>query len=240
MVRESSTRLLRLALLVCLAGLVMLFVSGWRMGQAQWHVTTIPLNLGEANTLEQSVGLPRAGTYEMQVEITRSIPYGQVVENIEIVAAPSPIGLDWQVERDGQTIARGDARDYLYIDRGPHGIAGAMRRILLRVPEGQDDARWRSFGLLGHWTAARGIGRFRVDAPTDIQLSLSVTEPVAQLVPAEPRLVLRHERLEWDKHYRNVRPLGYTGVITLALGLALLAIALSSRLLSKRPARPPK
>lgn len=234
MAPEKPKRLVRLALLVCLSGLLMLFVHGWRLGQAEWLVTTIPLNLGEANYLVQNIGLPRAGNYELQVEITRNIPYAEVVKTIEIVDAPSPIGLDWQVQRDGQSIARGDARDYLFIDRGPHSVAGAMRRILLRVPEGQDDLRWRSFGLLGHWTAARGIGRFRVDAPTDIQLSLTVTEPLATLLPAKPRLVLRHERLEWDKHYRKLRPFGYTAVITLALGLVLLAAGLLWRLLARR------
>jgi hypothetical protein len=102
------------------------------------------------------------------------------------------------------------------------------------VQDGQDEIRRRRFGRLGYRTVARGIGRFAVDASGTYRLDVEIGQPWPTLMPASPRLVLRHERRLWDEAYRRSLPLAWIGLGTLAAGLLLTLFLLAGRLPGRR------
>lgn len=223
----------RSALVLVVAGLLTLGLHAWRVAQAPRYVKTIPLDLSAPRAFSTTVNLTEPGAYELLIEASRNVPDPITRAALEVVDRPSPISLSWLVERDGERVAAGNAADYLFIDRGPRSALGGLRRVLLRVPDGQDELSRRSLGLLGDWTVARGIGRFRAPEVGGYELAVAIEAPWPALVPAEPRLVLRHERRVWDENYRRSLPLAYAGLMALGLGLGLAAVVLVRGLLGR-------
>ena len=228
------TRAGRIALLLCMLGIACLAIHASRVSVVPRYVLVQPLDLTRPNARIATVELPRIGAYELMIEARRNVPDEITREALEVVREPSPVAVGWRVTRDDATIAAGDSRDYLFVDRGPRSVAGALRRVLLRVPDGQDEVRRRTFGMLGSWTVARGIGRFHAESTGEYRLDVAVDAPWPALMPAEPRLVLRHERRLWDEAYRRSLPLAWIGLGTLGAGLLLTLMLLAGRLLGRR------
>ena len=146
----------------------------------------------------------------------------------------SSLDIDWEVRLDGETIASGDSRAYLYVQGGPPSLTGRLRRIGMRDPFGQNEKCWRSFGLLGATTISRGIGRFSVRAGQRYTVSASAADDFDSLRAATPKLLVRLERRRWEAHYASTRALGYLGLGASAIGAALVMLGLIQKPLTCR------
>lgn len=211
----------RTAFLLLLAGLLLLVLNGWLMGRLDWRPLEQPLDTASGAVQSASFVTRSDGWYEIQLEVSRSAPAAAIEDSVAIADGPSPLDVRWRLERDGKQIAAGDARDYMFLDAGPHGFPGRMRRTLMRVPTGIDRAFWLSGGLLGHTTAARGVGRFQAEADATYVLITEAAGGLSAIADGVPRMVVRIARQTSQQHYRRVAPVGYLGLATLATGLLL-------------------
>ena len=117
------TRAGRIALLLCVLGIACLAIHAARIGTVPRYVLVQPLDLTRPNSFVDTVDLSRIGAYEILIEARRSVPDEITREALEVVRQPSPVALGWRVSRDDETVAAGDSRDYLFVDRGPRSTA---------------------------------------------------------------------------------------------------------------------
>ena len=219
----------RLHYLLIVLGFALLALNGWLMGRLDWRPLEMPLNL--AVQTEQSAGFATAldDWYEIQLEVSRNAPAEVIERAIEVARTPSPVDLSWRVESGDGLLAAGDAGGYMYLDTGPHGWPGRLRRTLMRVPTGIDRQFWVSGGLLGHTTVARGVGRFQAEAGASYTLVTQVRDGLSALADGAPRMVVRVARATSQRHYRRIAPIGYAGLAMLGAGLLLWTLALLRR-----------
>lgn len=215
----SSTASLRGPLLILAGGMVLMVLNAVLMSRLDWRPVVLPLPARSPAPAEIAFTVRDTGPYEVQIEVSRSAPAKPISERIAIMDEPSPLDVEWQIlENDGDIVASGDARDYMFLDAGPKRLPGRLRRILMRVPEGQDDLFWRTGGLAGHTTASRGLGRFQATAGSAYRLVANVHSGLEPLSAGEPRMVVRAARMVSHRHYQRVAPVGYAGLALIAAG----------------------
>ena len=215
-----------IGILLLIAGVVALVGTRVLNDRDDWILATakLPLVAGESHT--QEFAARTDGYAEIQIEVDESV--ASDIRNVYLTPTDSPSALDvrWQVREAGDVVAAGDARDYLYVEGVP-SFLGRARRILMHVPYGRNDAHWKSFGLTGSRTIARGIGRFPTKAGERYEVSVAAQAGLADLAPSSPVLIVRADRRAWQSHYERVRVLGYLG---LALIVASFLYVLRNRL----------
>jgi hypothetical protein len=210
---------MRWALGLLAGGLILLVVNAVLMLQLDWRPAVMPLPGDSGETVETSFTVRESGPYEVQLEVSRSAPARAINQSIAIMDDPSPLDVDWRVVENDREVASGDARDYMFLDAGPKRWPGRMRRILMRVPEGQDDLFWRTGGLAGHTTASRGLGRFDATEGTIYRLVAVPRSGLGPLSDGNPRMVVRAARVVSHRHYQSVAPVGYAGLVLIGAGL---------------------
>jgi hypothetical protein len=201
-------------------------VNAALMLQLDWRPAVMPLAGNSPEPVETAFTVRHSGPYEIQLEVSRSAPARAIDQTIAVMDQPSPLDVGWQVMQNDRVLASGDARDYMFLDAGPKRWPGRMRRILMRVPEGQDDLFWRTAGLAGHTTAARGMGRFDATEGTVYRLVATVRGGLEPLSEGNPRMVVRAARAVSHRHYQKVAPVGYAGLALIGAGLLGLAWSL--------------
>ena len=221
---------LRGPLLLLAGGALLMVVNAVLMLRLDWRPAVMPLPAAPGVPAETTFTVRDSGPYEVQLEVSRGAPARAISERIAIMDEPSPLDVEWQILDRDTVLASGDARDYMFLDAGPKRWPGRLRRILMRVPEGQDDLFWRTGGLAGHTTASRGLGRFDATAGKTYRLAARAHSGLEPLSLGEPRMVVRAARTISHRHYQRVAPVGYAGLAMIATGL----IGLVWRLLRRR------
>ena len=226
MASPSGRSPLRWSLGLLAGGLILMVVNAVLMLRLDWRPAIMPLPADSPEAVEQSFTVRESGPYEIQLEVSRSAPARAINQTIAIMDEPSPLDVTWRIMENDREVASGDARDYMFLDAGPKRWPGRMRRILMRVPEGQDDLFWRTGGLAGHTTASRGLGRFDATEGTIYRLEAVARSGLEPLSDGEPRMVIRAARAVSHRHYQTVAPVGYAGLVLIGAGLLGLAWSL--------------
>ncbi|MEM7283411.1 MAG: hypothetical protein AAF438_17480 [Pseudomonadota bacterium] len=170
---------------------------------------------------------PEADIYEVQLETDLSLDKGLFTQ---IVGTKNPSSLDisWTVKNSvKETVAQGNVKDYLYIAPGPRSTKAKWRRVLLSVPFDRNDQHWRSWGLTGEFTGARGVGQFRGEKGATYYLEVASQGNYPKLKEANARMVVRRSRRSWNHHYEALAPLAYCGLLLIALGGGLMLLSLT-------------
>ena len=199
-------KIARVGLLVLITGLLATIVYSRRNERALWIPASADLPISQGQSTEVGFTATEDGFCELEIAADDNIERdGRRL--IMATGEESSLDIDWEVRLDGETIASGDSRAYLYVQGGPPSLTGRLRRIGMRDPFGQNEKCWRSFGLLGATTISRGIGRFSVRAGQRYTVSASAADDSTRSGPPPPsfsfgssadggrRITRRHERL---------------------------------------------
>ncbi|MBT8103726.1 MAG: hypothetical protein KJO95_12205 [Gammaproteobacteria bacterium] len=200
-----------------------------------WILGSLELPLASMESRTQELKPHIDGYAEIQIEVDASIPLDLRNTYIYPTDVQSEFNIRWEIHNDDRIVAAGDAKNYLYI-AGMPSLLGRIRRIVMQVPFGRDQAHWNSFGLAGSRTIGRGIGRFLLDADEQYAVHVTAQGDHSDLRSSAPTLVLRVERRVWQRHYERVRILGYLGLVFIAVGGPL---AVLGRLRRERPSPRP-
>jgi len=225
--------LLPLAAALLAAGLAGLYVHARNLSGVPWKALSAPLPTAPGAEVAVDFEPPRNARYALAVEVDRVLPEALLLETVTTIHAPSTLDLAWRVEHGGRVLARGDARDYVFVDPGPVSPLGALRRILLRIPFEQDAAYFRSFGLLGKTTAARGVGTFAARAGERYRIHVRSTAGLAALAPAAPRVTVRLDRREWQQRYERTQAMAYASLVAIGAAGALLVLCTGTMLVAR-------
>lgn len=226
-------KIARVGLLVLITGLLATIVYSRRNERALWIPASADLPISQGQSTEVGFTATEDGFCELEIAADDNIERdGRRL--IMATGEESSLDIDWEVRLDGETIASGDSRAYLYVQGGPPSLTGRLRRIGMRDPFGQNEKCWRSFGLLGATTISRGIGRFSVRAGQRYTVSASAADDFDSLRAATPKLLVRLERRRWEAHYASTRALGYLGLGASAIGAALVMLGLIQKPLTCR------
>ena len=210
----------RLPLALLVAGLAFLALNAFLMLRLDWRPAVLPLPAQSSpEPVEQAFTTAATAPYEVQLEVSTRLPRKTVQRTVGVVDSPAPIDLDWTIYADEQIVATGDARDYMYLDGGPKGWPGRLRRILMRVPTGQDARFWKTAGLAGHTTVSRGVGGFQAEAGKTYRLSVRTRAGLEPLTDGDPKMVVRIARTVSHRHYQRISPVGYAGLALIFLGM---------------------
>lgn len=175
--------------------------------QDDWILASLELPLASTEFRALEFTARTNGYAEIQIELDASSPQELHRAYVFPTDTRSELEIRWEVLDDSHTVAAGGAGDYLYIERMP-SLLGRVRRSVMQVPFGRDEAHWNSLGLTGSRMTIRGIGRVLLEAGKRYELRVNALDDYPDLVPWSPILVLRVDRREWQGHYERVRALG--------------------------------
>ena len=233
--RRSSRVLYGVSAALAALGLAVWTGAGLVLNQPVWR--PLVLDLAPEQQASGTFVASAGGRIELALEVDRALPMAQLRRSALAVKQPSPLDMRWQVatEEDGAVVARGDVRDYAYIDPGPRTPLGRLRRILTRVPFGQSERYFASFGLLGLPAAERGVGAFEARAGERYRLEVTTQADLASIDELSPRFVARLDRGRFAERYARTVPYSIGGLAT-ALGGVLLALITFVRQRQNTPA----
>jgi hypothetical protein len=197
------------------AGLACFLLLSWLNRPGLWRPAAVVLAAGE-NRL--SVPVEPGRRYEIAIEVDETTAPGLRTEILRAGLQDALQG-DWQVECGAGMIARGDLSDYRRVAE-IRPLSGRLRRIVLRVPFGQDARSYWSFGLAGAFTGERSVGAFSAETDSVCTVSLTTRAWPEDAAAGNTRLVLRRDHAEWRAHYDRVVVLAYLGALCLAVALA--------------------
>ncbi len=209
----------RLPLTLLGAGLALMALNAFLMLRLDWRPAVLSLPPDGSSPVEQAFTTASSAPYEVQLEVSMNLPPRTINRTIGVADKPAPVDLTWTVFADDKVVATGDARDYMYLDGGPKGWPGRLRRILMRVPTGQDARFWRTAGLAGHTTTSRGVGAFEAKAGGSYRLRVEPRSGLEPLAEGDPKMVVRIARTVSHRHYQRTAPVGYAGLLLIGLGL---------------------
>ncbi len=216
-----------------IAGLLLLVSLRVLNDRDDWILASIAVAASAAESISQEFVARSDGFLELQLDVDTSVARGLLDAYIFPTDAPSELDLRWEIRNDLGVVAAGDARDYLYLEGQP-SVLGRLRRILLQVPFSRDKTHWNSLGIAGSRSVARGIGRFAAQADRRYTVNLLASGDVEDLVELAPVFVVRVERRAWQIHYERVRMIGYLGLASIIIALAIM---LAGRLRQQLPPR---
>ncbi|MEM9385727.1 MAG: amino acid adenylation domain-containing protein [Pseudomonadota bacterium] len=218
--RRSSRALYGAASALLALGLALWAGAGWVLNQPTWR--PLVLDLTPAQVSGGTFVAEQDGRIELALEVDKALPLAALRRSALAVKQPAPLDVRWQaLGEDAATIASGDVRDYAYIDPGPRTPVGRLRRILLRVPFGQSDPYFASFGLRGLPAAERGVGAFEVQAGKLYRVNVETGADLASVETLSPRFVARLDRGRFAARYSRTAPYSIGGLLTVLLGLLL-------------------
>ncbi len=148
---------------------------------------------------------------------------------------PSILDVDWSIWREGELVTAGDMTDYRYIDESPRDVPAQIGYALFGLPVNRNEAHYRSFGLRGSFTWARGVGAANLEAGEAYTLRVDIGREFPDLQIANPHLDVRFNRRSFLEQRSGIVIQGF-------LGLALTGIALliaAAAWLRKRQSMPP-
>jgi hypothetical protein len=174
------------------------------------------------------------GEYEIELEVSRSGSPELIRRHIEIVDRPSAIDVRWQVTAPSADVARGDARDYLYLTGGGDSWIGRWKRFVMGDPFHAGETP----------TVERGIGRFQARTGVTYTLRAEVGTTLEGFSDLAPCLAVRIARDEWARRTAGVEPLvllfaGCLSMGTFAGAVAAAAFVVRRRTSVARAASPP-
>lgn len=204
-----------------IAGLLLLVTLRVLNDRDDWILASVALAASSAESRSQEFVARSDGFMELQVDVETTVAQDLLDAYIFPTDAPSALDLRWEVRNHLGVVAAGDARDYLYLEGQP-SVLGRLRRILLQVPFSRDKTHWNSLGIAGARSVARGIGRFASQAGKRYTVKLAASGDVKDLAELAPVLVVRVERRAWQIHYQRVRMIGYLGLASIIIALAIM------------------
>ncbi|MEO0425277.1 MAG: thioesterase domain-containing protein, partial [Pseudomonadota bacterium] len=218
--RQTSRVLYGVSGALLALGLAVWIGAGWVLNQPTWRPLVLELTPSQADG--GTFIAEEDGRVELALEVDKALPLAALRRAALPVKQPLALDLRWQALReDAAMIASGDVRDYAYIDPGPRTLPGRLRRILLRVPFGQSDRYFASFGLLGLPAAERGVGAFEVEAGKLYRINVETGADLATIENLAPRFVARLDRGRFAERLARTAPYSIGGLVTVALGLLL-------------------
>lgn len=197
------------------AGIACFVLLSWLNRPGLWRPAAVVLAAGE-NRLSARVEPGRR--YEIVIEVDEETAPGLRREILRAGIQDTLQG-DWQVDCGAGTIARGDLSDYRRVAE-IRPLSGRLRRIVLRVPFGQDERSYASLGLMGSFTGERSVGAFSTGAASVCTIALETRTWPEDLAAGNTRLVLRRDHAEWRAHYDRFGVLAYLGALCFVVALA--------------------
>lgn len=200
---EKCWRWTAIGLLV--AGSALLLVCRSHNAAHAWYTLNIPL---EAQTGFETTGSFVADLdqpHEIELQFDQRASHDANVPNL-LSLAESPMDVSWTVNTGSNTVARGDARDYLYF-----GYKSLKRRLWNAIVNAPDD-----FGVV-RGKIIRGIGSFDARAGEPYEITVTVREARPELQAAQPTVAVRINRQFADRHYAEKIAAGAMGIGVLLL-----------------------
>ena len=215
-----------IAILLGAVGGALLLVNALHNRRHDVTPVRLPLRMAAGEVAEARFLAESDGPYEIEIAAVWSDASAEPRKILAAERGPSPLDLKWEISADGNTIARGDCRDYRYVS-SPSVQRRIHDRLLGIAPRAP---------LLDH-LVARGVGRFRARAGTRYEIRAEVGGPLPPLDAAAPSLIVRVDRLVWHRHTRQTLTLAHAGVVALGLaGIVALspgAVALTTRMVRR-------
>ena len=228
---QYRVRLIVLAAICFVIGLVSVVGFVRHMGQWQWEPYAQPLQMEAGEKVEGNFVAELDAVYEVEVKVDWVLSDEDLDRLIYRAEGTAPIDLSWYVmTQDGETVAKGDCRDYLYLSEGGRSFRDRLKGLLFRIPFYRES---------GEGTVSRGVGRFKAHAGQRYGIRAEVGTSLEALSPARPRLVVRLSREFWERQYESVKRKGKAGYLFLAVsgllaGLWVFAVCLNSLLVGKK------
>jgi hypothetical protein len=214
-------------------GVLLLFGVRAMTDRGDWIISSAQLPLVSDRVEEQTFTASSNDFLELQIEVDVSISDELRDRYIIPKKTQSALDVSWSVMHVNSIIASGDAKDYLFVE-DTRSLFGRLRRLIMQVPYERDEKHWNSIGLLGSRTIARGIGRFPVQSGETYTVTIAVGRNYPELRSVNPKATIRLDRKRWSAHYEQTRVLGYTGLLFIAVGLAVILSGLFWRLIAAR------
>ncbi len=204
----------RWSVILLIVGISLIILVHWLNRPSHWR----PLVIDSAETVS---GLPFRAVpgeaYEVTFEFGRDIE-PTIWRALTSTASQSIVGGQWLVRCDGEHVAGGKADNYLRIIRVRSWL-GEAYRILARVPFGQDESKFHSFGLTGRFLAERSFGAFQI--PDGVSETCGLTWRANDQVSqgSGVRLTVRRSDDDWTRHSARFAWLSLSGFVSFSAGI---------------------
>jgi len=154
--------------------------------------------------------------HEIEIAFNRHISKDDRQE-VVAVEKPSYLNIQWSVSSEGETIAQGACREYLYFDFAYTRFTGRVIQLIFNQPTRQRLLQ-RGGGL------ARGVGQFQCRAGVRYDIHTNVITTIESLNQARPSIDVRVNRTFMNRHYQKTSHLSVAGFISLAASIILFGI----------------
>ncbi len=210
------------AALGILAALLLLAVNAYLSRASLWSPLTLDLPSESGLSVADGFVSLEGGVFEIEIELPMEELPGPDVDVMAYTDGPAKVALDWQVHRNGEPVASGDASTPLYWDRRSRSPWSNIRSVIFASPLLADRSAGALFGVLGKSSLVVGIGRFTTQPGEEYRLEATVrsTGPVAE--KTEPFLRVRARRQVWSRERSRSMAFAHAGKYV--LGGALLAL----------------
>ena len=218
------TRLLALSVGLTFAALVMIGARFYAVSGVDWQPTSI--SLGQST--ESTFRVTEDDVYEVEIFLNAALPQDELIALVSAESERFSPALEWRIESNGDTVAKGSSAHNVYVSTGGRTTAGRVKRQLLGDPFFRDEGG-----------AVRGIGAFRARPNQDYRLVVTLADDALPptLAHLNPSLDVRLSRRFWARTTGGTLTTAYAGYISLGLGIAGIALYLLLRIIGSRSAR---
>ncbi len=210
---KPRTQVLYAAIILALLGALLLYINAKHKNKYNWRPVEIPLQIKAGEIAKGSFVAELDEPHEIEIEFQRRIS-AEVLDRLVLsMDEPSPLDIKWAVFNNGEIVAEGTCREYLYIST--HAVTLAYR-FVRKVKRTIPNLPYQQGG-----TVTRGVGQFACKAGAQYDLHVEVGTTIEALKVTDPIFRIRINRLFETRHKPKTKPIAIGGIV--GLGLSLIA-----------------
>jgi amino acid adenylation domain-containing protein len=221
----NNKRMYAAAAIIALVGVGTVVQVSQQVPRTDWIAASAPLELEAGYQFDARFSPQLSGLHEIELVVDRTIPQSELQDTVLGFRAPSILEVEWSISRGNEQITAGNVTDYRYIDISPADFAARAGYTLFGLPVNRNEMHYRSLGLLGDFTWARGVGAAELERGETYTLHVDVGREFPDLQVANPQLNVRFNRRSFLEQRPALVVQGFVGLALFGIGLLIAAAA---------------
>jgi amino acid adenylation domain-containing protein len=222
----SSKRMYAAAAIIALVGVATVVQIRQQVPRTDWIAVSAPLKLETGYQVNTRFSPQLSGLHEIELVVDRTLPQSELRDTVLGFRTPSTLDIEWSISLGDERVTAGNVTDYRYIDVSPDDFAARAGYTLLGLPVNRNEMHYRSLGLLGDFTWARGVGAAVLEAGQTYTLRVDVDREFPDLQVANPHFNVRFNSRSFLERRSTLVVQGFVGLALFGIGLLIAAAAL--------------